>query len=144
MITSHRKQCSHSTYREINIVDTRSAHWGISMGETEVSFKNVYLLLKGVNENLSKRNGVLEGTTRSLTTVSQKEVETIRNKVEILGKKNSLKNQELKFEERLKLNNPVIYGIEKKSKQKPRNIDKYIFRIGNNKGGNGDNENRNK
>ncbi|KAG5862712.1 hypothetical protein JTB14_014975 [Gonioctena quinquepunctata] len=83
------------------------------MEGTEVSIKDVYLLLKGVNENLSKRIEVLEATTRSLTTVLQEEVETIRNKVEILEKKNiSLKNQLSKFEKQLKLNNLVIYGIE--------------------------------
>ncbi|KAG5888154.1 hypothetical protein JTB14_035136 [Gonioctena quinquepunctata] len=83
------------------------------MEGTEVSIKDVYLLLKVVNENLSKRIEVLEVTTRSLTTVLQEEVETMRNKVEILEKKNiSLKNQLSKFEKQLKLNNLVIYGIE--------------------------------
>ncbi|KAG5887110.1 hypothetical protein JTB14_000743 [Gonioctena quinquepunctata] len=83
------------------------------MEGTEVSINDVYLLLKGVNENLSKRIEVLEATTRSLTTVLQEEVETIRNKVEILEKENiSLKNQLSKFEKQQKLNNLVIYGIE--------------------------------
>ncbi|KAG5881091.1 hypothetical protein JTB14_011428 [Gonioctena quinquepunctata] len=64
------------------------------MEGTEVSIKDVYLLLKGVNENLSRRIEVLEATTRNLTTVLQEEVETIRNKVEIFEKENiSLKNQ---------------------------------------------------
>ncbi|CAG9824653.1 unnamed protein product [Phaedon cochleariae] len=83
------------------------------MEDTEVSIKDVYLLLKGVNENMGKRIEVLEETTRSLSTAVCKEVEITRNKVEILEKENvTLKNKVSKFEKQLKLNNLVIYGIE--------------------------------
>ncbi|KAG5891655.1 hypothetical protein JTB14_020073 [Gonioctena quinquepunctata] len=99
--------------------------------ETEVSIKDVYILLKEVNKNLSQRIENIEESTNNLAKVLYLEVETIKKKADKLEEENKILKQQLnKVERKIITNNLVLYGLQETTEE---NLISSITRLFRNK-----------
>ncbi|CAG9817244.1 unnamed protein product [Phaedon cochleariae] len=102
--------------------------------ETEVSIKDVYILLKEVNKNLSQRIENIEESTNNLAKVLHSEVETIRKKADKLEEENKILKQQLnKIERKIITNNLVLYGLQETPEESKENLISSITHLFRNK-----------
>lgn len=97
------------------------------MDKPEVTIKDVYILIKEVNVNLSQRIERIEEVTNNLSTAIYAEVETVKTKVHYLEEENKeLKNLLSKIEKKTVANNLIFYGILEDPEDLPENLEEKI------------------
>ncbi|KAG5871435.1 hypothetical protein JTB14_020736 [Gonioctena quinquepunctata] len=97
------------------------------MDKSEVTMKDVYMLIEEVNTNLGQRIEKTEVVTNNLSTDLYTEVEKIKTKVERLEEENQqLKNSLYKIEKKIVTNNLVFYCIHEAPKEQPKNLEEKV------------------
>ncbi|KAG5878165.1 hypothetical protein JTB14_028537 [Gonioctena quinquepunctata] len=102
------------------------------MDESEVTIKDVYMLMKEVNTNFGQRIEKVEEATNNLSTVIYAEVENIEAEVQNLEEENEqLKKRSSKIEKKSIINNLVFNDIPEATNDRPENLAEKIRELEN-------------
>ncbi|KAG5864101.1 hypothetical protein JTB14_016258 [Gonioctena quinquepunctata] len=97
------------------------------MDKSEVTIKDVYMLIKEVNVNLGQRIEIIEEATNNLSTLIYAEMENIKAKVQNFEEENEqLKKRLSKIEKKAIITNLVFYGIPEATNDRPENFAEKI------------------